>query len=124
MRTVLTGADAAQDPAFRERVLRSRQDARATSSDHAVAGRKAFRAEPAGDDGEEKSATGLKEGDLLPEVPLRELAIHVDRELGEVVIQVVDTETRKVLRQIPPEEALEMLRRFSKLKGSLIDTEG
>ena len=46
----------------------------------------------------------------------RSLAFSVDKELDEVVVKVMDTETEEVIRQIPNEESL----RFAKnLEGVL-----
>jgi flagellar protein FlaG len=44
----------------------------------------------------------------------------IDEESGKTVVKVVDTETHKVLRQMPNEEALAISRELDKLKGLLI----
>lgn len=42
----------------------------------------------------------------------RDLRFEVDDELGRTVISVVDSETKEVIRQIPPETVLERARRL------------
>ena len=58
----------------------------------------------------------------------RDLSFHVDDVTGEVVIQVVDMSTNKVVRQIPEEEVLNLARRLEGMldempKGILIENE-
>jgi flagellar protein FlaG len=43
----------------------------------------------------------------------RELDIRVDDDTGVTVIKVMDTETHEVIRQIPPEELLELARHLA-----------
>jgi flagellar protein FlaG len=50
----------------------------------------------------------------------------VDENTGEVVVKIVEKETQKVIKQIPPEEMLRImaqLRAYRKEIGVLIDTE-
>ena len=66
----------------------------------------------------------------------RSLQISVDDELGSPVVQVLDTETDEVIRQIPTEEVLEIARflrgsveaaterNAAAIKGLLVDQEG
>ena len=124
IRTVLTGAEGFPGGPRGEVFSGLRDGPRKVAAAHVGEGQGPVSGRAAAGIDHEKVAAGLKNGRGLPEVPLRELSIHVDRELGEVVIQVVNTETRNVLRQIPSEEALKMLRHLSGLKGSLVDTEG
>lgn len=42
----------------------------------------------------------------------RDLRFEVDDELGRTVISVVDSETKEVIRQIPPETVIERARRL------------
>lgn len=42
----------------------------------------------------------------------RDLLFSVDKETGRTVIQVLDSETKEVVRQIPPEEILALARRM------------
>jgi flagellar protein FlaG len=52
----------------------------------------------------------------------RSLRFTVDEHSGRTVITVINAATAEVVRQIPPEEALALARRFAAL-GSLISTE-
>lgn len=54
----------------------------------------------------------------------RDLQFEVDLELGRTVISVVDRETKEVIRQIPPEEAVERARRLEREGGSTGTREG
>jgi flagellar protein FlaG len=51
------------------------------------------------------------------------IEFSIDDASGRTVVQVIDTETHKVLRQMPTEEALAISRAFDKLKGLLIHHE-
>jgi len=39
-----------------------------------------------------------------------------------LVVKVVDQETKEVIRQIPPEELMELTKRLKELEGNLVDT--
>ena len=51
----------------------------------------------------------------------RDLKFNVDGESGRLVITVIDPETDKVVRQIPPEETLYILRNMERGGGALFD---
>ena len=53
----------------------------------------------------------------------RSLQFSVDQESGRTVIRVKDSETDEVIRQIPPEEALQLAQRFEESLGALVRTE-
>jgi flagellar protein FlaG len=48
------------------------------------------------------------------------LRFTMDKETGEVIVRVVDTETDQVILQIPSEEALAISRSIEKLQGMLL----
>ncbi len=54
----------------------------------------------------------------------RKLDLEFEKDLNITVVKVIDSETDKVVRQIPPEEFLELSRNAKDLKGLLINTEG
>jgi len=45
-------------------------------------------------------------------------------ESDQLVVKVVDRETNEVIRQIPPEELLELTKHLNEISGSLVDTVG
>jgi flagellar protein FlaG len=49
----------------------------------------------------------------------RELQFTVEQDSGEVVVKIIDTETDKVVRQIPPEELVELKKRLSDAAGAI-----
>ncbi|NPA49431.1 MAG: flagellar protein FlaG [Thermodesulfobacteria bacterium] len=49
------------------------------------------------------------------------LVFNVDEETKEVVVKVVNPETDEVIRQIPPEELLEIRKRLDEIMGILFD---
>ncbi len=53
----------------------------------------------------------------------RNLQFHVDEDLGRKVISVMDGETKELIRQIPSEEALELLKNMDKVIGVLFSKE-
>lgn len=48
------------------------------------------------------------------------LEFSVDKDTSNVVVKVIDQQTKQVLRQIPTEEALEIAKSLDKLQGLLI----
>lgn len=50
----------------------------------------------------------------------QELLFSVDKETGKTVVKVMDTQTQKVIRQIPSEEMLVMAQQMDKLHGLLV----
>lgn len=79
------------------------------------------------DDGEsevhELSAAGEGRA-ALPEFPLQELSIRMHPELDQVIVQVIDSRTREVIRQIPPEEWVRVLEQLHGRRGVLFDRQG
>lgn len=51
----------------------------------------------------------------------RGLRFSIDDDSGRTVVKVVDTETDEVIRQIPSEEMLAVIRHFSEMTGKLFD---
>jgi flagellar protein FlaG len=52
----------------------------------------------------------------------REVEFSIDDASGLSVVKVIDTETRKVIRQLPSEQSLEISKNLHSLKGLLIDS--
>ncbi len=48
------------------------------------------------------------------------IEFSLDRDSGRTIVKVVDSETQKVLRQIPDEEVLQISKTLDKLQGLLI----
>ncbi|MEW5976510.1 MAG: flagellar protein FlaG [Acidobacteriota bacterium] len=53
--------------------------------------------------------------------PASELSISVDRETKKIVVKVLNSATKEVIRQIPPEELVELSAKLGRLNGSLFD---
>jgi flagellar protein FlaG len=51
----------------------------------------------------------------------KSIHFEVSNETNDVVIQVVDRRTGKIIRQIPPDELLNLRRRFQEVCGVLFD---
>ncbi|AGA89135.1 flagellar protein FlaG [Thioflavicoccus mobilis 8321] len=51
-----------------------------------------------------------------------DLQFKVDETLNRVIVAIVDTETGDVLRQVPPEEVLEIARRLAEDGNGLVDS--
>jgi len=60
--------------------------------------------------------------DLKSEVQriFREIDLHVDPDLDDVVVRVVDRETGELVRQIPSEELLELARNLHELREQAV----
>ena len=54
----------------------------------------------------------------------RDIRMDVDDDTGRVVAQIIDRETREVLRQVPLQELLDIASRLNDLVGLLFDVEG
>jgi uncharacterized FlaG/YvyC family protein len=52
------------------------------------------------------------------------LNFSIDDDTKSLVVKVIDSETEKVIRQIPPEEVLAIRARIQELLGALFDKEG
>ncbi|GAB6886700.1 hypothetical protein JCM13304A_01980 [Desulfothermus okinawensis JCM 13304] len=50
-----------------------------------------------------------------------QLDFELDKNLGKVIVKVINKETGKVIRQIPPEEMLKIAKRMEEMSGVLID---
>jgi flagellar protein FlaG len=66
----------------------------------------------------------LQQIQALTEDGLYSVRFEKDSEIGEMVVKVVDQESGEVIRQIPPEELLDLSRCLSDLRGNIVDTEG
>jgi len=54
----------------------------------------------------------------------RSLSFDIDREVDRVVISVVEKDTGRVIRKIPPEEMLRVLQQLHEARGLILDAEG
>jgi len=51
------------------------------------------------------------------------LAFTVDKPTGKSIIKVMDVETEKIIRQIPPDNMLKLMSRMRDVMGMLLDVE-
>lgn len=51
----------------------------------------------------------------------RSLRFSIDDDSGRTIVRVVDTETDDVIRQIPSEEMLALIRHFNEVTGNIFD---
>jgi flagellar protein FlaG len=54
----------------------------------------------------------------------RRLSFRLNEEIGQVVVKVIDSETDKVIKEIPPAEIQDVVARIQKAIGILIDEMG
>jgi flagellar protein FlaG len=66
----------------------------------------------------------LQQIKALTEDGLYSVRFENDSDLGDLVVKVVDQKTHEVIRQIPPEELLNLTQRLEDLRGNIVDTEG
>ncbi|MBI3582826.1 MAG: flagellar protein FlaG [Nitrospinae bacterium] len=52
------------------------------------------------------------------------LNFDVDQKTKQVVVKVIDGDTKKVIRQIPPEEIINLSQRMDELKGMIFNDGG
>ncbi len=51
----------------------------------------------------------------------KQLSFFVDKRSGKPGVRIIDAETKKVIKQIPPEEMLELAARIKEQIGAIID---
>jgi flagellar protein FlaG len=73
---------------------------------------------------DDPSTSGGKAAPSVPEFPMQELSIRKDPEIDRVIVQVLDSRTGEVVRQIPSEEWVHVLKRLKGAKGLLVDRKG
>ena len=67
----------------------------------------------------------LQKTEKLAQIFDRQLRFEVLHEAGDVLqVQVIDTETDKVIRKIPPDEVVRLMERMQSLVGAIFDMEG
>lgn len=54
----------------------------------------------------------------------RKIHLEVDNDLHIMIVKIIDSKTDEVIRQIPPEELVELSKNAKDLKGLLISKEG
>ena len=64
----------------------------------------------------------LKQIIKITEIFNRKLKYSIDKELDQVIVKVVDAETDKVIKEIPPEELKRLYAKMKEAVGSIIDT--
>lgn len=53
----------------------------------------------------------------------RRLDFRVDEETNRIVVKVIDTRTDKVIKEIPPEQLVQLAAKIQKMIGLLVDEE-
>jgi len=67
---------------------------------------------------------GATAAPAAPDFPLQELSIEKDPELGRFVVKVLDAKTHEVVRQIPSEEWVRVMKSLRGAKGLFVDRKG
>ncbi len=70
---------------------------------------------------EELQAAVQDANKLLQEASSKQLSFFVDEETGKQGVRIVNAETREVIKQIPPEELLNLTARLQEQVGALLD---
>jgi len=66
----------------------------------------------------------LQQINALTEDGIYSVRFENDAPSGNMVVKVVDRNTDEVIRQIPPEELINLTKRMNDLRGNLVSTEG
>ena len=53
----------------------------------------------------------------------RRLDFKVDKDTNRIIVKVIDTKTDKVIKEIPPEQLIELAAKIQELIGLLVDEE-
>ena len=68
-----------------------------------------------------KPASEAAEPETLPPIPAYRLRFRLDQASGRVAVTVINKETQEIIREIPPEELLEIAQKLHKYCGILFD---
>ncbi|MBS0348328.1 MAG: flagellar protein FlaG [Proteobacteria bacterium] len=100
----------------------TRQADAATPSDNPKAVKAANQVEQAGSTPltSEQLAQAVTQIQDVIKQTAQSLQFSIDEDTGSTVVKVVDTESKKVLRQIPSEEVLAIAKALDKLQGLLV----
>lgn len=49
---------------------------------------------------------------------------ETDKETEDLIVKIVNAEDGELIRQLPPEEILDMTKKLNELRGSLVSTQG
>lgn len=71
-------------------------------------------------DRDEVTSAVKKLNEALPQ-SAQSLEFEIDEDSNEVVVKIIDRDTREVVRQMPTKEALEMAKSIDKMMGRLLD---
>lgn len=52
------------------------------------------------------------------------LQFSIDRDTGKTVIKVIDSNTKELIRQIPPDEILQLAKEIDRMRGLLLHRQG
>ena len=63
---------------------------------------------------------GLKQIQDVIKQTANSLQFSIDEDIGVAVVKVIDTESKKVIRQIPSEEVIDIAKALDKLQGLLV----
>ncbi len=66
---------------------------------------------------------GASGGPTLPEFKHYALSFRVEKETNRIVVQVIDSETKQVVRSVPPEDVVRALRHAGGAPGALVDAQ-
>jgi len=85
----------------------------------------ARRAQPGGDAKKPLSLEGsVKKSNTLAEAMNSRIRFKVDDSTDQVIVQVVNRETDKVIRQFPSEEMIKLASRAEELRGLIYNNQG
>ena len=70
---------------------------------------------------EEQLEQIIQELDQAVSVSNHQLTVSIDEMSGRVIAKVIDNQSREMIREVPPERALEFVHRFREFLGLLVD---
>jgi len=75
----------------------------------------------------DNNATNMKQlTDIIAEstkidMAMARVSFSKDKDTGDILIKIIDNKTDEVIKQIPPEEVLELKKRLGDMQGLLLD---
>jgi len=93
----------------------------ATVSGHAALAPRAVSEQVAASPGRDEVTSAVKKLNESLQQSAQSLEFEIDEESKDVVVKIIDRDTKELIRQMPTKEALEMAKAIDKMVGRLFD---
>ncbi|BBL74957.1 flagellar protein FlaG [Methylomagnum ishizawai] len=113
--------DAVADPATQQSAAPAEPQLRAVPSSQNSGQADLSGQQGKGGDGKQPVEQAVKDINAFFQDVKRTLEFNIDQDSGRMVIQIKDSETKQVIRQIPPEYVLKLAKQLGEVRGLLFE---